>query len=225
VDISDVIEELNVGECQWHFNTPHASHHGGTWERKIGAVRRVLEGSLVDLGERLLSVEEFTTLLMEAMAIVNNTPLWGVSADPGDPSPLTPAMILTLRDNPNPPHPHQFHSRDLMAYGKLRWRRIQYLSENFWQQWREHYLTSLNERKKWTSRVRNVAVDDVVLLREKNTKRNAWPTGIISAVKTTDGLVRSVSVDVMKRRGDVVTRHTYERPVSAIVVLIPKVEQ
>ena len=115
VDLADMVDRLDVDDCNWHFNTPNASHHGGAWERKIGAVRRILDETLQGLREKLLTVEEFSTLLMEAMAIVNNTPLWGVSSDPNDPSPLTPAMILTLRDVPNPPQPHQFEQRDLMA--------------------------------------------------------------------------------------------------------------
>jgi len=224
VDICDIVGEMDIRGGEWHFNTPHASHHGGSWERKIAAVRRVLETSLLNLGGRLLSREEFTTLLLEAMAIVNNTPLWGVSADPGDPAPLTPSMILTLRDMPNQPHLHEFDSKDLMAYGKLRWRKVQYLSECFWRQWREHYLTSLNEKRKWTSKVRNVRVGDVVLLRDKNSKRNNWPTGIISAVKKSEECVRSVSVDVVKTLGKIVRRHTYARPICDIVLLIPHQE-
>ena len=33
--------------------------------------------------------------------MVNNTPLWAVSSDPDDPLPLSPAMLLTLREQPN----------------------------------------------------------------------------------------------------------------------------
>jgi hypothetical protein len=32
----------------WKFNPPHASHMGGSWERMIGDVRRVLDALLLD---------------------------------------------------------------------------------------------------------------------------------------------------------------------------------
>ena len=220
VDIGEVVEQLNVRGSEWHFNTPCASHQGCAWERKIGAVRRVLEGNLFCLGVRLLSAEEFSTLLLEAMTVVNNTHLWGVSADPSDPVPLTFSMILTLRDNPDPPHLHEFNPKDVMAYGPRRWRKVQYVSECFWQQWTQHYIASLSTRRKWSSKTRNVSIKDVVLLREKDSKRNVWPTGVVKSVKMKEGIGKSVSVEVVKTKDGVVTKHTYERPISSIVLLI-----
>ena len=45
---------------------------------------------------RTLVNDDSVTLLQEACAIVNNTPLCEVSEDPNDPIPLTPAALLTL---------------------------------------------------------------------------------------------------------------------------------
>ena len=96
IDIDNIRAYLNSVDSDWIFNSAHASHFGGVWERKIGSVRMVLEGTLQMLGQRCLTRDEFHTSLVEASAIVNCTPLWEVSSDPEAPQPLCPAMILTL---------------------------------------------------------------------------------------------------------------------------------
>ena len=74
------------------------------------------------------SYDEFQTFVVESSSIVNSTPLWEVSDDPNDPFPLTPSMLLTLRESPHPPLPETFGEDDLLAYGKSRWRRVQILA-------------------------------------------------------------------------------------------------
>ena len=89
-------------QCDWELNPPKASHFGGIWERKIGSIRRILDASLLELGSRKLSRDELYTLFQEAACIINNTPLYEISNCPNDPFPITPSMLLTLKDNPNP---------------------------------------------------------------------------------------------------------------------------
>ena len=45
IDIDDIRAYLNSVDSDWIFNSAHASHFGGVWERKICSVRRVLEGT------------------------------------------------------------------------------------------------------------------------------------------------------------------------------------
>ncbi|KAA0189324.1 hypothetical protein HAZT_HAZT008843 [Hyalella azteca] len=80
-------------------------------------------------GKRSLSRDEFTTFLAEATSVVNNTPLSFISEDQYDPVPLSPAMLLTLKSCPNPAPLEDYTERDILAYGKGRWRRIQYFAE------------------------------------------------------------------------------------------------
>lgn len=172
IDLGSVQATLEEINCVWLLNPPRASHQGGVWERKIGSVRRILEASLIAGGNQCLSRDELHTLLMEACAIVNNTPLWEVSSDPSDPLPLSPAMLLTLKEEPHPPASDSFSEDDVQAYGKRRWRRVQALADEFWKAWRSGYLSTLQERRKWTRPKRSVAVGDVVLLKERAVKRN-----------------------------------------------------
>ena len=221
VDLKALKKDMKDRGVEWEFFPPQSSHFNGVTERKIGSWKRALEGTLVLLGPKLLKYDELSTFAAEAAAIVNSTPLWEVSDNPSDPQPLTPAMILTLKDNPHPPPPEEFSKTDLLAYGKARWRRVQFLSEQFWVRWRRGYLDSLQERSKWTKKKINIKVDDIVLLREKNSKRNCWPLGRISKVKySKDGLVRSCDVIIKKKTSSGAYRsHTYNRPISELVLL------
>ena len=64
----------------WVFNPPKASHWGGTWERTIRTVRKVLDGLLMEHGERL-DLESLQTLMCEVEAIINSRPLTTTSSD------------------------------------------------------------------------------------------------------------------------------------------------
>ena len=87
LNIASISKELEDRSIRWEMNPPHASRFDGAWERKIGSIRRILEGSIALMGPRRLSFDEFSTFLAEASQILNNTPLWGISPDPSDPTP------------------------------------------------------------------------------------------------------------------------------------------
>ena len=78
---------------------------------KIGSVRRVLEG-----------------------CIVNNTPLGSVSGSPANPMHIKPAALFMLRKSPGPVPLHGLNPADHLSYGRRRWRRLQYLAQEL--RWR-----------------------------------------------------------------------------------------
>jgi len=204
---------------RWELNPPLASNFGGVWERKIAAIKSVFNATLQLLGKRDISREEFVTLISEATASVNNTPLWGVTDSPDDPCPLSPSKLLTLKDHPNPPPMDSFAESDLLQYGKRRWRRVMYLADQFWVRWRRFYLSELQHRRKWQSPKKNLSSGDVVLLKG-NTKRNEWPLGRVIQTKVgQDGLVRQVTV----RCGSSKDRPplTLQRSVRDLVLVLP----
>ena len=174
---------------------------------------------MLQVGQRGLSYDEFVTILAEASAIVNQTPLWRMSDHPDDPAPLTPAMLLTLREDSDVIR-EQFSDKDLLQYGKQRYRRAQYLAQQFWVRWRNEYLHTLTQRHKWKARKSCITVGDVVLIRDKQAARNHWPLGRVSDVRRSkDGLVRSVTVRTASRSADSVK--FYDRPISELVLLVP----
>ena len=112
------------------MNVPGASHMGGIWERLIRTVRSVLSGLLVDHSKQL-DDESLRTPFTEAENIVNSRPLTIDNlSDADSPEPITPNHLLTLKAKVVLPPPGNFTQLDL--YPRKRWRRIQYLSDQFW---------------------------------------------------------------------------------------------
>ena len=223
IDLNSVSQDLETKNIKWLMNASHSSHHRGTWKRKIGSVRRVLEASFALASKNSFSRDEFLTFIAEAAAVVNHTPLWETSASPSEPNALTPAMLLTLRQSSDMGL-ETFNSQDLLAYGTRRYRRVQYLSEQFWQRWRNEYLQTLTRRHKWKHKQPCIIVGDVVLLKEKQSPRNQWPMGKVQSVKfSDDGLTLSVSVSLLKT-GNTFDRRTFWRPISDMILLIPSKE-
>ena len=192
---------LQSSTVAWEFNPVQASHRGGVWERKIGSVKRVLEGALGAEFRQTLTREELDTFLREASAIVNGTPLWAVKRGGLD-RPLTPAMLCTGKWRPNPAPPDSFSENDLACYGIRRWRRIQALAEIFWKAWRTEYLQTLQKRKKWSRPRDGLRVGDIVLLKNKNVKRNRWPIArVLEEIPGKDGRVRKVRLVISAKGG------------------------
>jgi len=218
--LSDELRHLmNASDCRWELNPPGASHQGGVWERKIGSVKRVLDASYALLGTRSISREELYTLFQEAASIVNSTPLYAVSCDPNDPLPLSPNMLLTLKDSSDYHVPGEYSNSDLLRYGSSRWRRVQYLASQFWIRWKKYYVQNLQNRKKWFYPKRSMKVGDIVLLRE-STPRNQWPLAVvIEAVESKDKLVRNVTIKTYCKRNDSV--RVLRRCVNDVILLIP----
>ena len=219
VYFGELAEHLKLHGVEWTMNPPYSSHRGGSYERLIGSVRRALEASMLLTSNRGLSRDELTTLLAEAMSIVNSTPLWAASTDPNDPAPLTPSMLLTLKDSSYRPL-ESFADADLLSYGKKRYKRVQYLADQFWKRWREEYLHTLTQRRKWKRRRPCVQVGDLVLLRDKQKHRNNWPMGRVTEVKKSkDGLVRSASLRLAPLPNSNKPRFT-TRAITDLVLLI-----
>ena len=219
-------------EATWSFNPPHSSHFGGVWERKIGAIRRALEATLLQHHQdgRALNRDELATLFHEAAAIVNSTPLWEVGG-PTDPQPLNPAMLLTQRSSSvQQDTPADQDVQDASNhYGKRRWRYVQQLANEFWERWRTSYLGYLSGRKKWLTPQRDLQPGDVVLMRDKAVPRLQWPMGrVVNVTPSHDGLVRTAEVltssrvDTKSSRSCVdVKKRSYTRPVHELVLLTP----
>ena len=219
IDVGSIQNHLEKRGIQWIFNPGYSSHFGGNFERKIKSIRSCFQGCIAHLGQRMLTYDEFCTLMQEACSIVNNTPMTEVSNHPDDPMPITPSMLLNLKDSSQMSDIDEFDHKDLLAYGTKRWRRVQFLAQVFWRRWSAEYVLSLNRRHKWKVRKSCISVGDVVLVKDK-TKRNCWPVGRVSNVrKSCDGLVRSVTIILPPLKGSSKKR-TIERAIHNLVLLV-----
>ena len=140
--------------------------------------------------------------MVEAEAIVNCCPLtvdminsWQL------PEPLTPNHLLTAKSKVIWSPPGDFQQADM--YFRKRWRRVQYLANEFWTRWRQEYLQSLQLRQKWTSTRRNLQVDEVVIIKDDHLPRNAWKIACMDETYSDDdGLVRKVRLKIADRNLD-----------------------
>ncbi|KAK3748971.1 hypothetical protein QZH41_006839 [Actinostola sp. cb2023] len=185
-------QELLKDNCDWvvfKTNVPHASHMGGVWERQIRSVRSVL-ATLLDRQGTQLDDESLRTFMVEAEAIVNSRPLTVESASSTDhPTPLTPSMLLTMKTKVLLPPPGVFQHADL--YSRKRWRRVQYLANEFWLRWKKEFLQTLQQRPKWIPTNRNMKIDDIVIIKEESQPRNRWQLArVADTYPGDDGLVR-----------------------------------
>ena len=66
----------------------------------------------------------------------------------------------------------------------------------FWKRWHRDYFQTLIVRQKWHASCRNIAVNDVVLIRDSNSKRGNWRMArVIEATPGNDGKVRNVKLN------------------------------
>lgn len=154
----------------------------------IRSVRQILKAILK---EQLVSDEVLSTVMAEAVNILNSRPLTRNSDSALDEQPLTPNHFLHLRPCPDLP-PGIFDKDDLSC--RRAWRQAQYLANLFWLRWTREYLPNLLERK-WNKLRRNLEVGDLVLLEDKSFPRSKWPLGrVIEVMPSRDGLVHTVKV-------------------------------
>jgi len=232
-ELKTAMKELNTvkvsrfladNQCEFKFNTPNASHAGGVWERQIGTVKSVLKATLAVCPGRL-DDSSLRTLFYEVMAIVNSRPLTAINqSDPTSPEPLTPNHILTMKSKVPLPPPGNFVKEDL--YLRKRWRRVQYLAEQFWSRWKREYVSTITLRQKWLQPRRNLTVGDVVLVADQDIPRNDWQLAkVIAAPKDKDGLVRHVTLNIGSKDLDKFGRRkhkpsTLERPIQKLVLIL-----
>ena len=213
-DDTQLKEFLSKNQSTWLFNPPHASHMGGVWERMIGVTRNILNSLLMDLPGGGLTHEVLVTFLAEVSAIINSRPLVALTTDPDEPLPLTPSLLLTQKSLVDTGFCTQIDMKDMY---KKQWKRVQVLADMFWTRWKDQYLQSLQNRRKWQDPKRNFCSGDVVLVRDKQSARNNWPVGIVQETYAGhDGLVRKVNVRVVNDG----RTSTFTRPVVELVLLV-----
>ena len=171
----------------------------GVWERLIRGVKRSFKAIL---GRGLVKEEVLKTVLAEAQGIANSIPLCPNSDDPRDMEPLTPNHLLLQRPAMSLP-PGKFDDADL--YSRKSWRQSQIWSDHFWKCWLREYLPTLQQKQKWLTNQRNLAVDDLAILVDENIPRGQWLLGRVTKVfPGRDGLVRVAEV---KTKNNVLKRH------------------
>ena len=186
LDMKQVKMYAEHRNIEWKFIPPLSPHMGGSWERMVGSIKRVMKAVL--LNEPRLNDEILETVFCEIENMINGRPLTKLSDDPLDVNPLTPNHLILLKGGPVLP-PGKFNDRDMY---RRRWCHAQHIADRFWCRWKRLYLPELQKRVKWVDLERNLAVGDLVLIADENTPRNLWPLAVVKDISPGhDGLVRS----------------------------------
>ena len=204
-----VSEFCTSHKIEWRFIPEHGPHFGGLWEAAVKSTKFHLRRIV---GSVKLTFEELTTVLTQVEACLNSCPL--VATDPQDDDGievLTPGHFLVGHPLCALPDPAaSFRSVSLLR----RWHLCQNLVRQFWQRWSSEYLTSLNKIYKWQHPSRNLAVGDVVVLREDGITPTKWPLGrVVEIYPGRDNLTRVASVRTAKG--------VYKRPITKMALLLP----
>ena len=184
----------------WTMIPPRAPHFGGLWESSVKLAKSHLRRVM---GNNVLTYEELSTLLCDIEAILNSRPLLPISTEVLDVRTLTPAMTVKGKEMqylPLPVPPLTTSTlQSFETHPAKRWAHMQKLIGIFWKRWSKEYLSSLQPRKKWTSKQRNFEVGDVALLMDENQPPLQWPLArVVEVYLGRDNQCRSAKVRTAK---------------------------
>uniref|UniRef100_A0A8D9AJE5 Integrase catalytic domain-containing protein n=1 Tax=Cacopsylla melanoneura TaxID=428564 RepID=A0A8D9AJE5_9HEMI len=199
-------EALTFHEIEWKFLPPTASHFAGIWEAHIKRAKTHLYKAI---GHQILTYEELGTVLTSIESILNSKPLCVLSSDGSEPSALTPAHFLNLV--PLQPLP----SKDVTEVSDNRLTRYELMNkivQVYWKRWSLEYLSSLQERQKWTSLSPPLTPGTVVVVMQDLYAPQYWPMGVVTETfPGKDGITRVASVRTAKG--------IFKRPVVKLCIL------
>ncbi|XP_055628950.1 uncharacterized protein LOC129770264 [Toxorhynchites rutilus septentrionalis] len=207
VDKERLMKEFTTENLKWVFNPPASPHMGGSWERLIQSVKKILTSILPT--QRLPTHEALRNALVMIENVINSRPLTYVPVDDEAAPALTPnSFLLGSTDGSKPLVLHD----DSGVALRSAWKSSQILANKFWKKWLEEYLPEITRRSKWFTAGRQIQIGDIVIVVDPSFPRNCWPKGRIIATKVSkDGQVRSATVQT--------AAGIYERPAVRLAML------
>ena len=200
----EVLRYLTNNQITWQFIVEKAPWWGGFWERLIRSVKRPLRKVI---GRTNLSYDELQTLVVEIEGIVNARPITYVYDDTESISfALTPSHLVYGRRITTMPNSE--HYEIVNTYQRLtrRAKHHRNLLERITKQWKNEYLLALREQSSTRSRVnRNpeIALGDIVIIRNDQTKRNFWKLAKVEQLlRGEDRVPRAAVVRVLRENSN-----------------------
>ena len=195
-------EEMKI---KWYHSTSRSPSHNGQVEAAVKIIKKPLYNSL---NGRILSPNEFYTLLTDVESIVNSRPLGAMSesADDGNIITITPNHLLhgkCLRPLPIEIYKGIENVKKEKST-REKWILRKRIVDNFWSAWKKEYLTNLREYHSKTQKMQNLKENDCVLVLTEKITKHDWPIGAINQILLgRDGLVRSVEVRLPLKACDI----------------------
>ena len=183
---------------KWKFNPPSAPHHGGSWERLVRSVKRVLYDIL---GNRRVTEELLRTTLCLVEQSFNTRLITAVSSSPLDLEALTPNHFILGQ------HAASFASLSFKENfdHKKRFARAQSYANAIWTRWMLEYVPSLKWRAKWHNQSDvKLKAGDLVWVIEPDTPSGHYPFN------------RRVTEEVLRTTLCLVEQSLNTRPITAV---------
>ena len=206
---TSIFNFLSTHNVNWKFILPQSPNYGGLWEAAVKSMKKHLKRIV---GNVKLTFEELSTVLTQIETCLNSRPLVPLNNDDDGIEALTPGHFLVGR-------PLQTLPDDSFVYvdsvsSLRRWKLCQALLSHFWKQWSREYITQLNRFTKWNHPSRNIAVGDLVILKDDYPLPTRWPLARVVGVHPGgDGFVCVATVKT--------TSGTYNHPVTKLALLLP----
>ncbi|XP_075157708.1 uncharacterized protein LOC142230974 [Haematobia irritans] len=174
----EIVSRYGFQQVEWHFIPAAAPHMRGLWEAGVKSCKTHLKKVS---GQIRHTFEEFATILSSIECCMNSRPLSPLSDNQEDIAALTPAHFLVGSSLLSPAQNEEIPTKTSLLN---RWRKIKIIQQEFCRRWKSEYLTELNKRFKWKSPRENLALNDLVVLRNENVCPTDWRLGRIVQLHT-----------------------------------------
>ena len=194
-----VQEYLSTNSIRWKHQTPRSPWMGGHFERLVRTVKASLATAI---SRKLLTLEDFSTIVKESENIVNSRP-FTYQSDTSRDIPLTPSQLAWGRDltimppllQPGDPLDEDYDAKASRAQYVV----LSNALEQFRKRWHNEYLLALRE-KHYNLCAGNpshhLRVGQLVMVKHDNIHRIEWPLGVITSIYPDErGVVRTAEVE------------------------------
>lgn len=190
---NSVSDNFSSEGIQFRFSPAYSPNYGGLYEAAIKSAKFHIKRIV---GNIHLTAEELTTVFVQVEAILNSRPLYPMSSDPHDLSPLSPGHFLIGRPLTSLPAPDL---REVKTHLLHRYAKIEQMRQHFWSRWSREYICELQQRTKWQVKKPNLEPGQLVLIKEEHSPPLKWPLGRIKqCYPGTDGCSRVADVETTK---------------------------
>ena len=177
----------------WFSGPADSPWYQGAAESLIKSTKLSLKFST---GKSRLSPFELLTALYEIANVLNERPLGYFTPVSDDLQVITPNSLLlgrTLCANPG-----EFQQSSSLLDRVVM---VKDTVDLFWKHWSDNYAPTLIQQSKWLHESRDLAVNDVVLIADRNVMKSEYKLGVISDVKPSrDGRIRRAEVTYKRYR-------------------------
>ncbi|KRX65987.1 Mediator of RNA polymerase II transcription subunit 6 [Trichinella sp. T9] len=163
------------------FNPPGAPHWGGSWERMVQEIKKILMSTVESVAG--LHQEAFRTLIVRVEGILNRRP---ITIDENGHS-VCPMDIVSPGNKETQGFPTEASTLEVL-------RQVRQAAQRFWKRWYQFYLASLSADRNHGGKGQiDIRSGDTVLLKEgSNPLVESYITAkVVEVFRSNDGYVRS----------------------------------